>query len=120
MLSRINSVRFAKSVAGNFSRRAMHATPIRGASIIEDLYSQGIKAYKPRPIQESDEGTPLSWTAPKPPTIPNDDILAADVDLYEKAPIELEGATVTDSGVSNAASEIDWFPKESTEIEEAH
>lgn len=102
-------------------RRAIHVSASR-QDLIQDFYSNEIKAFKPRPLTEKDaEGSVLKWTAPSAPKAPAEEVQVSDLDSYAKAPVEVAGSGAATTEASDAgATSGDWFPIESCDELDAH
>lgn len=92
--------------------RLLHASAAPRAGLIQDLYAQRVKSYKPQPVEPTaDERAQLKWTPPSRPAVPADEVKPSDVDAFASEKVEVEGAPSADA----PAFEGDWFPIESTE-----
>lgn len=120
MLSRVFRVAPVR-LASVSSRRAMHASASRRADLIQDLYSQEIRSFKPRTLTDKDaEGAVLKWATPATPKPPTDEIQLSELDSYTSAAVEVEGVE-TASATDDTATSGDWFPIESCdELDGAH
>lgn len=87
------------------------------ADIVQDMYLNQLKAYKPQPVKASDsEGQVQKFSMPKPPASPEETDIQNDLQAYEQQVPEVEGQS---SGGSTAPVEQDWF-EEPEEDEEEH
>lgn len=78
-----------------------------------------IKAFKPKPVSESDAaGTVKKFAVPPQPKAPSIEGDAAEVDAYANSAVEVE-TQATSSGEPVAETSEDWFPIEEV-AEEAH
>ncbi|ODV75121.1 F1F0 ATP synthase subunit h [Cyberlindnera jadinii NRRL Y-1542] len=81
-------------------------------NIIQDLYINELKAFKPTPLSAKDaEGATRPWTKPVAPQQPAAEIDAAELADYEAAEVEVASHT---TGSAAEASE-EWFVLEEPE-----
>lgn len=96
-------------MASRVSVRAMSATAIRRADIIQDLYVKEVKAFKAPTLTAADAaGSVKSWAAPAapaPPAVEGD--VAADLSEYDAQAVEVESAKPAEA--STEAAVEDWF-----------
>ncbi|PRT54936.1 hypothetical protein B9G98_02556 [Wickerhamiella sorbophila] len=96
---------------------ARFSTSVPRKDLLQDLYLSEIKAFKPKPVSESDAaGTVKKFAVPAQPKSPSIEGDAAEVDAYANSTVEVE--TETASGEPVAQTSEDWFPIE--EVAEAH
>lgn len=98
------------AIAHTRHSRLLHVSAAPRAEIIQDLYAQRVKSYKPQPITPTaDELAQLKWTPIAHPQVPTDEIQAKDIDAYAGQKVEVESAAPTET---EAATDGDWFPIE--------
>lgn len=79
--------------------------------MIQDMYLQELRRYKPAPVKASDaEGHVQKFTAPRPPPSPEEGNIASDLKAYEEQQVEVEGQA--EGGSSEAAADHEWFEDE--------
>ena len=87
------------------------------ADLVQDLYIRELKAYKPAPIKASDsDGHVQKFTAPKPPTSPEEGNIANELKAYEDQTVEVEGQ----AAAGQEPVEEDWFEDEEEEEHAKH
>jgi len=115
------SIRAAISVpAVQNQQRAMAATAIRGADLVQELYLRELKNYKPKPVssEEMAEQT-RKFTTPKAPAIPAVEGSGSDdVEAYAAAEVEV-GAEEAEEAATFADEGGDLFEPEPEEEEAA-
>jgi F-type H+-transporting ATPase subunit h len=88
------------------------------ADIVQELYLRELKSYKPPPLKASDaEEHVLKFSAPKPPSPPEETDIANELKAYEAQPVELEGQAGSEGGA--APINEDWFEEEPEEGDHA-
>lgn len=114
MLSRV--LRIKPTALKSFSlNRSLHASAERRADFVQDLYSQEIKAFKPRTLTDKDaEGVVLKWAIPTTPKAPGEEVNVSELDSYSGAAVEIEGASGSEGAEAESSTTSgDWFPIES-------
>ena len=83
------------------------------ADLIQDMYLRELRAYKPPQVKASDaDGHVQKFSAPKPPSSPEEGDMASDLSAYENQQVEVEGQAP--AGDTTAVEE-DWFEEEEEE-----
>lgn len=80
------------------------------ADLVQDLYLQHLKSYKPTPIKAGDEkGHVHEFKDPKTPKSPEESNIADELKTYETQTVEVEGR---ETGATEQDVEEDWFEDE--------
>ncbi|KAF3917857.1 hypothetical protein ABW20_dc0106630 [Dactylellina cionopaga] len=118
---------FDYNPVNSLEKRALRITNpsiLLTADIVQDLYLNGIKAYKPAPLKANDhEGQVRNWATPSTPSVPDlgDASLTADITTYQSQVVETEtGApdASPDAPAATTKATDDWFDEEAAFAEE--
>lgn len=105
-------------ICHRFGLARLH-TSVARKGIIQNIYLNEIKAFKPKPLTEKDAAAnTISWVAPRAPSVPKVEGDVSQVDEYAQAKVEVERHLMADGSSADVAA--DWFPIEDTVEDEHH
>lgn len=100
------------------TKLAVQLLTVSPADLVQELYLKELKAYKPAPIKASDADAHVQkFSAPKPPTSPEESNIANDLKAYETQEVEVEGQAAAGEA---SPVEQDWFEDYEEEEAAAH
>ncbi|KAI9830405.1 MAG: hypothetical protein M1826_004828 [Phylliscum demangeonii] len=99
----------ASGASATLSKRTLITpTPVRQADLVQELYLQELRRYRPPPLKASDaEGHVQKFTVPKPPRSPEEGDIASELKAYEEQQVEVEGQAGAEEEVRPPM--IAWF-----------